>query len=106
MVELVDLIPELRQQLEAVAQPDKAPHMKAYMKDHFAYLGRSSTPERERAAKSFVAAGRDATAASCSPQLMRVGPSPSVSSSTWPPDLLQPLERASSSPTRCHVSSG
>ena len=60
-VELVSLIPELRQRLETVAQPDKAPQMKAYMKDCSEFLG-VPTPERRTASKSFIAAGRDATA--------------------------------------------
>ncbi len=62
MVALVDLIPELRRRLETVAQPGKAPQMKAYMKDNFEYLG-VTAPERQWAAKPFVAGGRDATSA-------------------------------------------
>ena len=61
MVELVDLIPDLRQRLEALAQPDRAPRMKAYMKDQFEYLG-VAAPARRQAGKSFVAAGREAGA--------------------------------------------
>jgi 3-methyladenine DNA glycosylase AlkD len=60
VVELVDLIPELRHDLESVARLDKAPQMKAYMKDRFEFLG-VATPERRRAAKPFMAAGRPAT---------------------------------------------
>ncbi len=61
-VSLIELIPELRRALEAVAQPERAPAMQAYMKHRFEYLG-VPTPERRRATKSFLAAGRDATAA-------------------------------------------
>lgn len=61
MVELVDLIPELRHELESVAQLDKAPQMKAYMKDRFEFLG-VPTPERRSASQPFIAAGRQATA--------------------------------------------
>jgi 3-methyladenine DNA glycosylase AlkD len=61
VVELVDLIPELRHDLESVARLDKAPQMKAYMKDRFEFLG-VPTPERRRASKPFIAAGRQATA--------------------------------------------
>jgi 3-methyladenine DNA glycosylase AlkD len=57
-----DLLPALRSELEAVAVPAKAPAMAAYMKDRFVFLGVAS-PERKRASKSFVAAGRAASAA-------------------------------------------
>ena len=60
MVELVDLILELRQDLEAVAQPADAPQMKAYMKDRADFLG-VKTPQRRAASKPFIAAGRHAT---------------------------------------------
>jgi len=61
-VALADLVPGLRTALEAVAVPTKAPAMAAYMKDHFVFLG-VAFPERKRASKSFVDAGRVASAA-------------------------------------------
>ena len=61
MVEIVDLVPELRHELESVVQPDKAPQMKAYMKGRSEFLG-VPTPERRTASKPFIAAGREATA--------------------------------------------
>lgn len=61
MVELVDLLLELRHSLEAVARSDDAPRMKAYMKDRAEFLG-VKTPQRRTASKPFIAAGRDATA--------------------------------------------
>lgn len=61
MVELIDLIPELRDDLESVAQPDNASGMKAYMKDRADFLG-VKTPQRRAASKPFITAGRQATA--------------------------------------------
>lgn len=61
MVAPVDLIPELRRSLEAVAQPERAPAMKAYMKGCSDFLG-VPAPDRRRAAKPFITAGREATA--------------------------------------------
>jgi 3-methyladenine DNA glycosylase AlkD len=60
VVALVDLIPDLRRSLESVAEPDRAPRMKAYMKHRFEFLG-VPAPQRRAAGKSFVGAGRDAT---------------------------------------------
>jgi 3-methyladenine DNA glycosylase AlkD len=56
-----DLIPELRQRLERVAQPDRAPAMAAYLRGRSAFLGVAAA-ERKRASRPFVAAGRTATA--------------------------------------------
>lgn len=61
MVELIDLMPELRHDLESVAQPDDASGMKAYMKDRADFLG-VKTPQRRAASKPFITAGRRATA--------------------------------------------
>lgn len=47
--------------LRAVADPDKAPQMAAYMQDHFAFLGVTS-PVRKAAQKHFLAAARGAQA--------------------------------------------
>jgi 3-methyladenine DNA glycosylase AlkD len=52
----------LRVALGSVADLDRAPAMTAYMRGRFAFLGVAS-PERRAAAKRFVAAGADATAA-------------------------------------------
>ena len=60
MVELVDLLPELRHDLEVVARADNAPQMKAYMKDRAEFLG-AKTPQRRAASKPFITAGRHAT---------------------------------------------
>jgi 3-methyladenine DNA glycosylase AlkD len=62
MSELVDQVAGLRNDLERIAEPDRVPQMKAYMKGHFDFLG-VPTPARRMASKSFVGAGRDATAA-------------------------------------------
>lgn len=61
MVAPVDLVPELRRQLEALANPEKATAMAAYMKDRFEFFGVTSH-ERRRAHKPFLASGRQATA--------------------------------------------
>ncbi len=47
--------------LRAAADPDKAPRMVAYMKDHFAFLGVTS-PIRKAAQKPFLASARNAHA--------------------------------------------
>lgn len=57
---LADRIDDLRRALTDAADPAKAPHMAAYMKHRFAFLG-VAAPERRTAAKFFVARGRDAT---------------------------------------------
>ena len=62
MVALVDLVPELRRQLTAAADPEKAAGMAAYMKDRYEFLGVMSA-ERRRTHRSFIAAGKRASAA-------------------------------------------
>lgn len=54
MSELADL----RQALEAVADPERAPAMRAYMKDRFAFLGIGAA-DRRAAARPFMRAARD-----------------------------------------------
>lgn len=54
---LADRVAALRSDLEAVADPDRAVAMTAYMKDHFRFVG-VPTPARRQASKSFRAAGR------------------------------------------------
>lgn len=61
MVAPVDLLLELRHELESVADAEQAPRMKAYMKDRAEFLG-VKTPARRTVSKPFIAAGRDATA--------------------------------------------
>ncbi len=55
-------IAELRTALEAVADPDQAEPMAAYMKHHFQFLG-AKAPAVRLAAKPTLAAGKRATAA-------------------------------------------
>lgn len=55
-----DLIPELRRQLECVAQSDRAAVMAAYMKHRAEFLGVPAA-ERKRVSRPFIAAGRTAT---------------------------------------------
>ncbi len=52
---------ELRAALEAVAVPEQAAPMAAYMKNHFEFLGVKS-PEARKAAKPTLAAGKQADA--------------------------------------------
>ncbi len=54
-------ISDLREGLEAVAIPAKAPSMVAYMKGHFDFLGVSS-PDRKAVQKDFLAAGKHSSA--------------------------------------------
>ena len=61
MAVLAERVPELRTALVAVADPDRAPAMAAYMRGRYEYLG-VTAPDRKRAAKPFVAAGSTATA--------------------------------------------
>lgn len=58
---LVDLVPDLRRELVAAAEPERATAMAAYMHDRFPFLGVTS-PGRRSAAKGFVAAGKVASA--------------------------------------------
>jgi 3-methyladenine DNA glycosylase AlkD len=54
---LSDRLPELRARLTAVADPERAPAMSAYMKGRYPFLGVPAGPRR-RAAAPFIAAGR------------------------------------------------
>ena len=62
MIRLVDRIPELRHDLEEVADPEKAFAMAAYMKDRFVFLGIPS-PERKLLARPLIKAVKNATEA-------------------------------------------
>lgn len=57
MTVLGDAVPELRAELEALADPDRAPAMAAYMRDQFVFLGVTSS-DRKLAAKGFIAAAK------------------------------------------------
>ncbi|NNE10732.1 MAG: DNA alkylation repair protein, partial [Ilumatobacter sp.] len=56
---LAERVDELRAALDAVADPDRAPAMAAYMRHRFRFLG-VAAPARKRAQRSFIAFGRDA----------------------------------------------
>jgi 3-methyladenine DNA glycosylase AlkD len=58
MPRLRELLPQLRVELEAAADPQKAAEMSAYMKGHFEFFG-VQTPERRRLSKPALAAGAD-----------------------------------------------
>ncbi len=60
MIRLLDRIPELRHDLEEVADPTKVEGMQAYMKDRFVYLGVIS-PDRKTASSALLKAVRLAT---------------------------------------------
>lgn len=60
MITLVDRIPELRDELEEVANPDKVAGMEAYLKGRFSCLGVSS-PDRNDVAKPLLKAVRTAS---------------------------------------------
>lgn len=60
MIRLVDRIPELRHDLEEVADPEKALGMAAYMKDRFVFLGVPS-PDRKLFARPLINAVKRTT---------------------------------------------
>ncbi len=62
MIRLVDRIPELRHDLEEVADPEKAFAMAAYMKDRFVFLGVPS-PDRKLLARPLINAVKNAAEA-------------------------------------------
>ncbi|NNE75226.1 MAG: DNA alkylation repair protein, partial [Acidimicrobiales bacterium] len=58
---LAEAFPALRAALEAVADPNKVEGMEAYQKNQFRFLGVTS-PNRKRAQKQFVQAGKGCSA--------------------------------------------
>ncbi len=59
MIRLVDRIPELRHDLEEIANPEKASAMATYMKDRFVFLGVPS-PDRKLVARPLINAVKNA----------------------------------------------
>lgn len=59
MSDLDEAFEHLATDMRAAADPERAPQMAAYMKDHFAFLGVTS-PERKALQKPFLAAARSA----------------------------------------------